>query len=113
MDPSSPGVTCLLGANVSGKTTLIRAILGLTKSSAGAIRFGERDLTALPTHRIIGAAIAVSLEGRKVFTRCSVENLRLGAYEMRLSDRASCHGSTADLDVELVEHVLDVSQRER
>ncbi|TVR09304.1 MAG: ABC transporter ATP-binding protein [Salinarimonadaceae bacterium] len=81
------GVTCLLGANGSGKTTLIRAILGLTRPRAGEIRFGESDLTTLPTHRIVGAGIAIIPEGRKVFPRCSVEeNLRLGAYE--IADRA-------------------------
>ena len=74
-------ITCLLGSNGSGKTTLIRSILRLTQPRRGRILFGGRDLTQLPTHRIVGAGIAAIPEGRKVFPRCTVlENLLLGAY---------------------------------
>src|SRR5919201_4588940 len=74
-------ITCLLGSNGSGKTTLIRSILGLTPPRRGRILFGDRDLTRLPTHRIVGEGIACIPEGRKVFPRLTVlENLRLGAY---------------------------------
>jgi len=79
----APGsITCLLGSNGSGKTTLIRAILGLTPPRAGTIRFGEVQLSGLPTHKVIAAGIACIPEGRKVFPKLSVEeNLRLGAYQ--------------------------------
>jgi branched-chain amino acid transport system ATP-binding protein len=74
-------ITCLLGSNGSGKTTLIRSILGLTPPRTGRILFGGRDLTGLPTHRIVAEGIACIPEGRKVFPRLTVlENLRLGAY---------------------------------
>ena len=74
-------VTCLLGSNGSGKTTLIRSILGLTPPRRGTIRFGDRELTKMPTHRIVAEGIACIPEGRKVFPRLTVaENLRLGAY---------------------------------
>jgi branched-chain amino acid transport system ATP-binding protein len=74
-------ITCLLGSNGSGKTTLIRSILGLTPPRRGRIVFAGRDLTGLPTHRIVAEGIACIPEGRKVFPRLSVvENLRLGAY---------------------------------
>jgi len=74
-------ITCLLGSNGSGKTTLIRSILGLTPPRKGRIVFGGRDLTGLPTHRIVAEGIACIPEGRKVFPRLTVaENLRLGAY---------------------------------
>ena len=74
-------ITCLLGSNGSGKTTLIRAILGLTPPRRGRILFGGRDLTGLPTHRIVAAGIACIPEGRKVFPRFTVlENLLTGAY---------------------------------
>ena len=78
-----PGrVTCLLGANGAGKTTLIRSILGLTPPRAGRIRFGEKDITRLPTHKIIAEGIACIPEGRKVFPKLTVEeNLRIGAYQ--------------------------------
>jgi branched-chain amino acid transport system ATP-binding protein len=74
-------ITCLLGSNGSGKTTLIRSILGLTPARKGRILFGGRDITRLPTHRIVAEGIACIPEGRKIFPRLTVvENLRLGAY---------------------------------
>lgn len=78
-----PGrITCLLGSNGSGKTTLIRSILGLTPPRAGRIIFEGRDITSLPTHKVIAAGIACIPEGRKVFPKLTVEeNLRLGAYQ--------------------------------
>jgi branched-chain amino acid transport system ATP-binding protein len=78
-----PGsITCLLGSNGSGKTTLIRSILGLTPPRAGRISFDGRDITALPTHKVIAAGISCIPEGRKVFPKLTVEeNLRLGAYQ--------------------------------
>jgi branched-chain amino acid transport system ATP-binding protein len=77
-------ITCLLGSNGSGKTTLIRSILGLTPPRRGRVFFGGRDVTRMPTHRIVAEGIACIPEGRKVFPRLSVaENLRLGAYLTR------------------------------
>jgi len=78
-----PGrITCLLGANGSGKTTLIRAILGLTPPRAGRVLFDGRDITRLPTHKVIAAGIACIPEGRRVFPKFTVEeNLRTGAYQ--------------------------------
>lgn len=74
-------ITCLLGSNGSGKTTLIRSILGLTQARRGRVLFGGRDVTRLPTHRIVAEGIACIPEGRKVFPRLTVlENLRLGGY---------------------------------
>ncbi len=74
-------ITCLLGSNGSGKTTLIRSILGLTPPRQGRIVFGGKEITRLPTHRIVAQGIACIPEGRKVFPRLTVaENLRLGAY---------------------------------
>jgi branched-chain amino acid transport system ATP-binding protein len=75
-------ITCLLGANGSGKTTLIRSVLGLTPPRAGRIVFEGRDITRLPTHKVIAAGIACIPEGRKVFAKLTVEeNLRVGAYQ--------------------------------
>jgi len=82
VEPGS--ITCLLGSNGSGKTTLIRSILGLTPPRRGRVLFGDREITRLPTHRIVAEGIAAIPEGRKVFPRCTVvENLRLGAYRER------------------------------
>ena len=78
---ASGKITCLLGANGSGKSTLIRAILGLTPPRKGRIVFAGREISGLPTHRVIATGIACIPEGRKVFPKLTVaENLRLGAY---------------------------------
>jgi branched-chain amino acid transport system ATP-binding protein len=80
VEPGS--ITCLLGSNGSGKTTLIRSILGLTPPRDGRIVLDGRDLTRLPTHKVIAAGIACIPEGRKVFPKLTVEeNLRVGAYQ--------------------------------
>lgn len=74
-------ITCLLGANGVGKTTLIRSILGLTAPRQGIIRFHGRDITGASTHKVIAAGIACIPEGRKVFSKLTVaENLRIGGY---------------------------------
>jgi branched-chain amino acid transport system ATP-binding protein len=80
-----PGsITCLLGSNGSGKTTLVRSILGLTPPRSGKIQFEGRDLTGLPTHKVIAAGIACIPEGRKVFPKLTVEeNLKVGGYQER------------------------------
>lgn len=78
-----PGkITCLLGSNGVGKTTLIRSILGLTVPRGGRIIFNGQDITGLPTHKVIANGISCIPEGRKVFPKLTVEeNLRLGAYQ--------------------------------
>jgi branched-chain amino acid transport system ATP-binding protein len=78
-----PGtITCLLGSNGTGKTTLIRSILGLTPPHAGRIAFQGSELTGLPTHKVIATGIACIPEGRKVFPKLTVEeNLRVGGYQ--------------------------------
>jgi branched-chain amino acid transport system ATP-binding protein len=83
----SGSITCLLGSNGSGKTTLIRSILGLTPPRSGKIWFERRDLTGLPTHKVIAAGIACIPEGRKVFPKLTVEeNLKVGGYQETSED---------------------------
>jgi branched-chain amino acid transport system ATP-binding protein len=85
VDPGS--ITCLLGSNGSGKTTLIRSILGLTPPRSGQIWFEGRDLTGLPTHKVIAAGIACIPEGRKIFPKLTVEeNLKVGGYQETSED---------------------------
>ena len=74
-------ITCLLGANGAGKTTLVRSILGLTPPRSGSIRFAGEEIARRPTHRVIAAGIACIPEGRRMFSKLTVEeNLRIGAY---------------------------------
>jgi branched-chain amino acid transport system ATP-binding protein len=77
-------ITCILGANGVGKTTLIRGVLGLTPARRGRIEFEGEDITREQTHAIIRRGIACIPEGRRVFPKMTVEeNLRVGAYGER------------------------------
>ncbi len=70
----TPGsVTTLLGRNGMGKTTTIRAIMGLIKPRAGCITVAGRDLTGAAPYRIAQAGIGLVPEGRQVFPTLSVE----------------------------------------
>ena len=76
-DVPEGGVTALLGRNGVGKTTTLRAILGLV-GRRGSIRLGDEELTSLPTHRIVQRRVGYVPEDREVFTGLTVaENLRL------------------------------------
>ena len=76
-DVPEGGVTALLGRNGVGKTTTLRAILGLVGRS-GSVRLDGEDLTTLPTHRIVRRRVGYVPEDRDVFTGLTVaENLRL------------------------------------
>ncbi len=71
------GVTALLGRNGVGKTTTLRAILGLT-GRRGSVRLGDEELTGMQTHRIVRRRVGYVPEDRDVFTGLTVEeNLRL------------------------------------
>ena len=74
-------IVTLIGANGAGKSTTLRAIVGLVKPRGGSIRFRDEELATMTTHEIILRGIGVSPEGRHVFPNLTVfENLELGAY---------------------------------
>jgi branched-chain amino acid transport system ATP-binding protein len=69
-------VATLLGRNGMGKTTTIRAIMGLLPAKAGQIRFHGLSLHRLPSYRVAQAGLALVPEGRQVFPNLTVrENL--------------------------------------
>jgi branched-chain amino acid transport system ATP-binding protein len=71
------GVTALLGRNGVGKTTTVRAILGLV-GRRGTVELDGDDLTSLPTHRIVRRRVGYVPEDRDIFAGLTVEeNLRL------------------------------------
>jgi len=70
----------LLGRNGMGKTTLIRALLGLVPASRGRVHVRGIDVTQQPTERIVRHGIGYVPEGRGIFPNLSVrENLVMGA----------------------------------
>lgn len=85
-----PGtITCILGSNGAGKSTLIRSILRLTPPRAGSIAFEGATLDHMQTHEIVGLGIACIPEGRRIFTKMTVEeNLRVGGY-LNSSEKAT------------------------
>lgn len=72
---------CVVGPNSAGKTTLINAIAGMNRLSAGKLLFDGQDISRLPPHRFCETGIALVPEGRRLFTEMTVlENLELGSY---------------------------------
>jgi urea transport system ATP-binding protein len=72
-------VTCLLGRNGVGKTTLLRTLMGLVPARTGTVRFGERDLTAAAPYERARSGIGYVPQGREIFPRLTVgENLEMG-----------------------------------
>jgi branched-chain amino acid transport system ATP-binding protein len=83
LDVPERGLVCVLGANGVGKTTLMRALSGIWPAESGSIRFAGRDITNLPSHRIVALGLAQAPEGRQIFASMSVaENLRLGGRRL-------------------------------
>jgi branched-chain amino acid transport system ATP-binding protein len=71
------GVTALLGRNGVGKTTTVKALLGLVPRT-GRVNFDGADITAEPTHAIVARGIGYVPEERGVFSALTVaENLRI------------------------------------
>ena len=62
----------LIGPNGSGKTTAVNLITGMLPLSSGSIRFGDRDLEDLPTHRRLHLGIARTFQGIRLFGQLTV-----------------------------------------
>ncbi|MGC2202318.1 MAG: urea ABC transporter ATP-binding subunit UrtE [Stellaceae bacterium] len=72
-------VTCILGRNGVGKTSLLRAIFGLQPIRSGRISWEDRVLNGLPPHERARAGLALVPQGREIFPRLTVsENLATG-----------------------------------
>ena len=72
-------VTCILGRNGVGKTSLLRAIFGLHPIRSGIIRWEEKAISNLPVHERARSGMALVPQGREIFPRLSVlENLTTG-----------------------------------
>jgi branched-chain amino acid transport system ATP-binding protein/urea transport system ATP-binding protein len=69
----------LMGRNGMGKTTFVKALMGVLPHISGSIRFLDQELVALPPYRISNAGIAYVPQGREIFPDFTVEqNLTMG-----------------------------------
>ena len=77
---NSGEIVSLIGSNGAGKSTLLMTISGVNKAATGEIKFDDKNIESLPPHDIVNMGISQVPEGRRIFSRLSVEdNLRLGA----------------------------------
>jgi urea transport system ATP-binding protein len=71
---AEPGkVTCILGRNGVGKTSLIRALAGLSATRSGSLRLGDVDITGMTTAERAKHGIALVPQGREIFAQLTVE----------------------------------------
>ena len=95
MEPGN--VTCVIGRNGVGKTTLMKTIMGLYRPTAGTIVLEQRDVTSLAANRRAKSGIALVPQGRQIFPRLTVEeNLRVG-LQARTDGRKSVPEDVMDL----------------
>jgi len=74
-------IVCLLGGNASGKSTTMKAVLGIVPPKTGDILFEGQVINKLPTAGRVKLGIAPVPETRRLFPRMTVlENLEMGAY---------------------------------
>ena len=74
-------IVTLIGANGAGKTTTMQTVIGLIQPRAGSIIYNDKDITRMPSHKIVASGISQVPEGRRIFQELSVyDNLMLGAY---------------------------------
>ena len=86
-------IVSLIGSNGAGKSTLLMTISGVNKAKTGEIIFEEKNIVKYEPHDIVDLGIAQAPEGRRIFSRLTVEeNLRLGAH-------ANEKGKFFDIDV--------------
>jgi urea transport system ATP-binding protein len=87
-------VLCLMGRNGVGKTTTLKAIMGLLKSRSGQIQFGGADITAESSDRRARRGLAYVPQGREILPHLTVrENLRLGFWAGPASAKLTSEGA--------------------
>jgi urea transport system ATP-binding protein len=94
----APGrITCVMGRNGVGKTTLMKTMMGLLRQTAGTVTLGDKDLTKLPANRRARSGLALVPQGRQIFPKLTIEeNLRIG-LEARPSGRRVIPGEVYEM----------------
>ncbi|CAM4072401.1 urea ABC transporter ATP-binding subunit UrtE [Citrobacter portucalensis] len=80
-------VTCLLGRNGVGKTTLLKCLMGLIPARSGSVLWQDKNVTHWKPHQRVRAGVAYVPQGRDIFPRLTVEeNLLLGLSRFSAPD---------------------------
>jgi branched-chain amino acid transport system ATP-binding protein len=81
-------LTCLVGGNGVGKTTLLRTVMGLIRPWKGTVAFEDQEVSRLPAYTKAEMGLILVPEGRQLFTDMSVyENLEMGASNKRAAPK--------------------------
>ena len=81
LDVNDGEIVSLIGSNGAGKSTLLMTISGVNKAKRGEIVFEGKNIEKYEPHTIVDLGIAQAPEGRRIFSRLTVEeNLKLGAH---------------------------------
>jgi branched-chain amino acid transport system ATP-binding protein len=81
-------LTCLVGGNGVGKTTLLRTVMGLLRPWQGTVIFDGQDVSRVPAYTKAEMGLVLVPEGRQLFTDMSVyENLEMGASNKRATPK--------------------------
>ncbi|MEZ5890195.1 MAG: ABC transporter ATP-binding protein [Xanthobacteraceae bacterium] len=83
----APGeIVAVLGANGAGKSSLLRALLGIEKVANGRVLFGGVDITRWSTSQRVKAGVVLVPEGRRIVMTLTVhENLLMGAFNRAIN----------------------------
>jgi len=74
-------IVALVGSNGAGKSTILKAMMGLKTLAQGDLRWGQHSIARAPASDRVSSGIALSPEGRRLFPRMTVlENLEIGAH---------------------------------
>ena len=84
MKVDNQSIVALLGGNVTGKSTILKACSGIIRTWKGSINFNGEDIQNLPPHNIVEKGLVQVTQGKDVFPAMTVlENLRLGGFTLK------------------------------
>ena len=100
-------ITCVMGRNGVGKTTLMKNVMGLLKAESGKVFLEGRDVTSLSGNRRAREGIALVPQGRQIFPRLTVEeNLRVG-----MEARAVARGKVPEFVYDMFPVLKEMTRR--